>query len=70
MSTRRAYAAAPDTRRASGQNVASLKEFATLGNFAARTYRDVAWGGLGGLYDDRVRRIVPYAGITVPEKGQ
>lgn len=45
------------------------REFATLGNFRSRSFDRPDWIETVGVLDYSARRIVPSAGITVPELG-
>ena len=70
MSIQSIYVAVPRRRSPTGQKAFSTKEFATLGNFTARSPAASAWGSQIGARNDFARQIVPPAGINIPEKGQ
>jgi hypothetical protein len=71
MSTERLYVQGPNARPAIGQKAHSSREFATLGNFRARIFEASSWNGLTlGGSGEPVYRIVPHAGITIPETEQ
>jgi hypothetical protein len=71
MSTERAYISSPNVRPYIGQKSYSSKEFATLGNFTARTFAGSNWTGpMPHTSGNPIYRIVPPAGITIPRTGQ
>lgn len=70
MATRRTDILGQKLRHPIAQEASLSREFATLGNFRARSFDRPDWIVTVGVLDHSARRIVPSVGITVPEQGQ
>lgn len=70
MATQPANITSLKLRHPIAQEARFSREFATLGNFRARSFDRPDWIVTVGVLDRSTPRIVPYMGITVPEQGQ
>jgi hypothetical protein len=70
MATQHAIVPGQIFRSVAGQDVQSPKEFATLGNFTARTFGWPVRSRQPMIVSGAARLIVPPTGMTIPGKGQ
>ena len=70
MSIQLAYVPVQNLRPPADRKAFSPREFATLGNFTARTPAGAAWSGQLGASRGTAYPVVPPVGINIPKTGQ